>query len=104
MAGLRGSLAVAGAVVSLAAAGLTASVGPASECSTAHEVHWWIAAPFFLLFLAAGGYVVAAGSAAQRLTMFIAVGVVMAGYVAGLALSLPMVIETEIGCAAGAAR
>jgi hypothetical protein len=36
--------------------------------------------------------------------MFIAVGVVMAGYVAGLALSLPMVIETEIGCAAGAAR
>lgn len=99
MAGLRGWLAAAGAAAGLASAGLAASVVPASECSTAHDVHWWIAAPFFLLFLAAGGYVMAAGSAAQRLTTFAAFGMVMAGYVAGLALSLPMVIETEIGCA-----
>lgn len=104
MVGLRTWIAVAGAAGGLAVAGLAASVGPASECSTPHEVHYWAATPFFILFLVAGGHVMAAGSAAQRLTLFVALGVVMAGYVAGLALSLPMVFETEIGCAADGAR
>lgn len=100
----RGWVAVAGAAIGLAIAGLAASVAPASECGTAHEVHWCIAAPFFILFLGAGAHVSAAGNAAQRLTLFVALGVVIAGYVAGLALSLPRVIETETGCAADGAR
>jgi hypothetical protein len=104
MTGLKGWIVVASAAFGLGIAALAASVGPASECSTAHEVHWWIAAPFFILFLGAGAYATAAGTKAQRLTLFVAVGMVMAGYVAGLALSLPMVFETEIGCAADGLR
>lgn len=104
MAGLRGSFAVIGASTGLAIAGVTASLGVASECSTAHQIHWWIAAPFFALFLFAGGYVFAAGSTAQRLTLFVALAVIVAAYVTGLALSLPMVVKTEISCAADGAR
>ena len=101
---LRGWVAVAGSAVGLAIAGLVASVGPASECSTPHEIHWGLAAPFFAMFLVAGGYVAAAGTRAQRLTLFLAAGAVMAGYVSGLAASLPLVFQTEIGCAADGAR
>jgi hypothetical protein len=104
MTGLRGWVAVVGAATGLAIAGITASVSVASECSAAHEVHWWLAAPFFALFLFVGGYIFAAGSTAQRLTLFVALAVTIAGYVAGLALSLPMAFETEIACAADGAR
>jgi hypothetical protein len=85
-------------------AGLASSVGPASECSTPHAVHWHIAALPFLLFVAAGGYVFARGGAAVRLLLFAWICLVLAGYVAGLSMSLPMVYETEIGCAQDGAR
>lgn len=101
---LKTNIAVAGAVIGLAIAALTVSIGPASECSTAQEVHWWIASPFFILFILAGGYVMTTGSIAQRLTLLVFVGLVMASYVAVLTLSLPMVFETEISCAASGAR
>jgi cytochrome bd-type quinol oxidase subunit 2 len=99
MIGIKRWVAVVAAAVALAFAALVSSVAPASECSTGHDIHWWIAAPFFALFLAAGAYVVAAGNVAQRLTLFLASGLLMSSYVAVLAASLPMVYETEIGCA-----
>lgn len=104
MTEIRGWIAVAVAALGLAVAGLSASLGPASECSTPHEVHWWTATPFFAVFLLAGAYIAASGTSAQRLTLFVAIGAVIAGYVAGLALSLPMVFAAEIGCAAAGAR
>jgi cytochrome bd-type quinol oxidase subunit 2 len=104
MNALRRWAAVAAAAVGLAMAGLVASIAPASECSTAQEVHWGIAAPFFAIFLLAGAYSIAAGTRAQRLTLFLAIATVMAAYVAGFALSLPRVFQTEIGCAAEGAR
>ncbi|HZF94176.1 MAG TPA: hypothetical protein VEZ20_04795 [Allosphingosinicella sp.] len=78
---------------------LASSVAPASECSTPHSVHWHIAALPFLLFVAAGGYVFFWGGAAVRLLLFAWMCLVLAGYVAGLGLSLPIVYETEISCA-----
>lgn len=101
---LKTNIAVARAVIGLAIAALTVAIDPASECSTAQEVHWWIASPFFTLFILAGGYVMTTGCIAQRLTLFVFVGLVIASYVAVLTLSLPMVFETEISCAASGAR
>lgn len=104
MTPFKGWVVVAGAVLGVIMAAFVASLRPASECSTAQEIHWRIAAPFFMLFLAAGFYVMAAGSVAQRLTLFVALGSVMAVYVAGLALSLPDLFQTEISCAAQGMR
>ena len=93
-------VATAGAIAGLALAAMLASIPIASECSTRHEVHAWEAAPFFAVFFLGGAYVVALGSVAQRLTLFIASSLIIAGFVAGLAMSLPMVFDTEISCAA----
>lgn len=93
-----------GAVVALALAGFIASIPPASECSTPHGVHAWAAAPSFAVFLVLGSYVVAIASIAQRLALFVMSALVIAGFVAGLALSLPMVFDTEISCAAHGER
>ena len=92
------------ATLALALAMLIWGLGPASECSTPPQIHWWIGFPVFGLFVAAGGYVSAQGTAAQRLLLFMASAAIVAGYVAILSRSLPMVIETEIGCAAEGLR
>ena len=94
-----------GAVLALAVAGLIASIPPASECSTPHDVHALAAAPFFAVFLVRGSYGVAVASIEQRLALFLTSALVIGGGgVAGLALSLPMVFDTEISCAAQGER
>jgi hypothetical protein len=92
--------AVAAAVGGLCMAGLTASLGPASECSTRPEVHWWIATPFFALFVIAGAYVVAAGTRVERLVLFLFAALTMAGYIWGLAMAVPEVVQFGINCPA----
>jgi uncharacterized membrane protein YccC len=56
------------------------------------------------LFVASGGYVAVRGGVAQRLLLFLASAAIVAAYAATLSMSLPMVIETEIGCAADGRR
>lgn len=90
----------AGAVLAFAIAMLLWGLGPASECSTPHELHWWAGLVPFALFIAAGGYIVVRGTAAQRLLLFLASAAVIPLYMAALSVSLQLVIETEIGCAA----
>ena len=93
-------LAASGAALALGVAMLLWGLGVASECSTPHQIHWWAGAPPFALFVALGGYVAARGSVAQRLLLFIASAAIISAYVAMLSASLPMVIATEISCAA----
>ena len=100
----REGLAVAAAIFGLAIAGFLTSLPPASECSTAQEMHWLLAAPFFALFVIAGAYAIVKGSIAQRVILFIAVAAISAAYVHFLSVSLPMVFETEISCAARGER
>ncbi len=97
-------LATGGAVLALAVAMLLWGLAPASECSTAHRIHWLAGLPAFGLFVAAGGFVAARGSLAQRLLLFMASAAILAAYVAMLSASLPMVMQTEIGCAAAGLR
>ena len=89
-----------GALLVLAVAMLAWGLAPASECSTPHQIHWWGGLPAFAIFMLLGGYIAARGSLAQRLLLFLASGAVIAAYVGVLSLSLPMVIQTETGCAA----
>jgi hypothetical protein len=93
-----------GAALAFALAMLLWGVGPASECSTPHEVHRWAGFLPFTFFIAAGAFTAARGTAAQRLLLFVTSAVTVAAYVWVLSFSLPMVIETEIGCAATAQR
>ncbi|RYY32420.1 MAG: hypothetical protein EOP59_19175 [Sphingomonadales bacterium] len=58
----------------------------------------------FAIFVVAGAWIVWAGSPGQRLFVFLGAVLAMAGYVGSLSLSMPMVIETEIGCAKDSAR
>jgi hypothetical protein len=95
----RGWSAVVAASITAVLAAIAASIPIASECSTLPEVDWWPAVPLFVLFVLTGALVFISGSTAQRFTLFFAIAVVMAGYVAGLALTLPSVFETEISCA-----
>ena len=95
--------AVASLIV-LLIAGLFWSVGPASECSTSQELTWLAGLPFFAVSVACGTYVIAVGDRRQRLTVFLSFAVVWAGYVWGLAQSLPLVFGIEISCAAEGAR
>jgi hypothetical protein len=104
MVAWREGIAVWAAIIGLAIAGFLSSLPPASECSTAHKIHWLLAAPFFSLFVVAGAYAIVKGSVAQRIILFIAVAMIIAGYVTGLSSSLPMVFETEISCAAQGGR
>ncbi len=100
----KGWIAVIVAGGALTTAGLAASIGIASECSTPQEVHWWIAAPFFALYAVTGAYVMAVGGRAQRLLLFVGAVIIVAGYVGGLSMSLPTAFETEISCAAAGQR
>lgn len=93
-----------GAVLAFALAMLIWGLGPASECSTPHQIHRWAGVLPFAFFVAAGAFMSARGTAAQRLLLFVASAVTIAAYVWVLSLSLPMVIETEISCAATAQR
>ena len=90
--------------IALLLAALVWSVGPASECSAAQGPAWLEGLAFFALSVACGAYVIATGESRQRLAMFISFAVVVAGYVWGLAQSLPSVYATEIACAADGAR
>ena len=101
---VKGWVAVIVAGGALTTAGLAASIGIASECSTRHEVHWWIAAPFFALYAVTGAYVMAVGGRAQRLLLFVGTVLTVAGYVGGLSMSLPTAFETEISCALAGER
>lgn len=62
-------LVASGAAMALATAMLLWGGGPASECSTPHQIRWWGGLPVFSLFVAAGAYVVARGSVAQRVLL-----------------------------------
>lgn len=93
-------LATLGALAALGAAMLLWGLAPASECSTPHAIHWWLGLPAFAIFTAAGGYVAVRGHAMQRLLLLLASAAIVAGYVAILSESLPIVIRTEIDCAA----
>lgn len=99
-----GWIAVIVAGGALTAAYLTASIPVASECITPHELRWWVAAPFFALYAVAGAYVMAVGGRALRLLLFIGTVLTVAVYVAGLSMALPLIIETEISCAAAGER
>jgi len=100
----KGWIAVIVAGGALTTAGVAASIGLASECSTPQEVHWWIAAPFFALYAVTGAHVMAVGGRAQRLLLFVGTVITVAGYVGGLSMSLPTAFETEISCAAAGQR
>lgn len=100
----RGWIAVIVAGGALTASYFTASIPVASECSTPHELRWWVAAPFFALYVVAGAYVMAAGGRAHRLLLFIGTALGVAVYVGGLSMALPLIIETEISCAAARER
>ena len=93
-----------GATIVLAMAMLLWGLAPASECSTPQEIHFWIGFPVFVFFVAAGCYIAARGTLAQRLLLFIASAAIVAGYVATLSRSLPMVVQLEISCAAEGLR
>lgn len=88
------------AALALAFAMLLWGLGPASECSTPHQIHRWAGVIPFVLFVAAGAYTSARGTAAQRLLLFVTSAATVAAYIWVLSFSLPMVIETELGCAA----
>jgi hypothetical protein len=93
-----------GATIFLATAMLLWGLVPASECSTPQEIHWFTGFPVFVFFLAAGCYIATRGTLAQRLLLFIASAAIVAGYVATLSQSLPMVLQLEISCAAQGLR
>jgi hypothetical protein len=95
-----GWCAAAGAALAFAFAMFLWGVMPASECSTRHEVHVWAGLVPFAMFVAAGGYVVVRGTVGQRLLLFLASAAVIPLYVATLSVSLQLVFETEIDCAA----
>jgi hypothetical protein len=93
-----------GATIALAMAMPLWGLASASECSTPQEIHFWIGFPVFVFFVAAGCYIAARGNPVQRLLLFIASAAIVAGYVATLSRSLPMVIQLEISCAAEGLR
>ena len=95
----RGWSAVVAASITALLAAIAASIPIASECSTLPEIDWWPTVPLFVLFVLMGAFVFISGSTAQRFTLFFAIVVVVGGYVAGMALTLPSVFETEIFCA-----
>lgn len=100
----KGWIAVIVAGGALTASYFTASIPVASECSTPHELRWWVAAPFFAFYVVAGAYVMVIGGRALRLLLFIGTALAVAAYVAGLSMALPLIIETEISCAAAGER
>lgn len=93
-----------GATIALATAMLLWGLAPASECSTPQEIHWWSGLPVFVFYVAAGCYIAAQGTLAQRLLLFITSAGIIVVYVAILSQSLPIVIQTEISCAAQGLR
>ncbi len=93
-------LATIGSIIALTVAMLSWGLTPASECSTSHSIDWWRGLSFFATFVVAGGFIAARGNTAQRVLLFLTSAAVIAGYVAVLSQSLPIVIQTEIGCTA----
>ena len=92
------------ALVALALAGFGLSLGPASECSTRAEIRWWPSLPVFFLYVTSGGYLTWFGSRPQRLVLFGASSIILAGYVVGLSLGLPEILQNEKICAAQGMR
>jgi hypothetical protein len=75
------------------------SLAPSSECSTPDQIQWWSGLVPFGLFVVAGAYTIVRGTIAQRLLIFLASAAMVAAYVWVFSRSLPIVIDTEIGCA-----
>lgn len=94
-----GWLSVVGSLAALAVTMLLWAVGPASECSTPHEIHFWAGAIPFVLYMGIGGLVATRGSAGHRLAAFGGSALALVAYAFILSLNLPMVINTELGCA-----
>lgn len=88
------------ALLALLLAMLLWGLAPASECGTPHEIRWWAGLLPFLVFLVIGIRIVGQGDPGRQMTLFLASAAVVATYTLVLSLSLPMVIATEISCAA----
>lgn len=104
MSKIGGWFAATGAALALGIALLLWSVAPASECTTPQQVQWWAGLAPFCLSVVAGGYTALRGTAAQRLLLLVVSAVLVAGYVWALSRSLPIVIDTEVTCAASGAQ
>ena len=104
MSKLAGWPAVGIAALAFGFAMLLWGLAPASECGTPHEIRWPAGFLPFLVFLAAGSQTVVRGDVAQRLVLFVTVATTIAAYTWLLSRSVPMVIQTEISCAARAHR
>ncbi len=93
-----------GATIVLAMAMLLWGLAPASECSTPQEIHFWIGFPVFVFFVAAGCYIAARGTLAQRLLLFIASAAIVGRACSDTLEAFPMVVQLEISCAAEGLR
>jgi hypothetical protein len=71
----------------------------ASECSTRPEINFRPGLVPFLVYAAAGGWVIWSGTRPQRLLLFAVSALLLVFYIAMMAEVLPMVLSAEISCA-----